>query len=315
MGYDPNFINGFEVPLPVPSTRVLASAYDGGFIHHTRHSLLFNKERGLASVTAHNIDGSTLPDGQHTSRNFEFDPKIEESLQIGNEQGYKDDPDYFQRGHLARRKSLSWGTTQAEIEDAKNAERESDFYSNIAPQERRMHLAWGNVEDWMLELSESTSTERRACVFQGPVFTQEDPEVTITAGFDAIKVPAGYWKIMAIRKGSDLRAAGLLIWQCDYAAPDPLKFSPALEQVRLTTIEVLSGLSFPTLRNSDAMIFAIEEERLAEFTTTSRREPTDFIGRVRDTAMISIPNWTRSVFTSPPKPRPTAINGPQDIII
>ncbi|WP_169054463.1 DNA/RNA non-specific endonuclease [Nitratireductor sp. XY-223] len=216
---------------------------------------------------------------------------------------------------MARRKSLSWGATPEEIEDAKKAERESDFYSNIAPQERRMHVAWGNVEDWMLELSESTSTERRACVFQGPVFTEEDPEVTITDGYDPIKVPAGYWKIMAIRRGSKLRAAGFLIWQSDYANPDPLKFSPVLEQVRLTTIEVLSGLSFPTLRNSDAIIYAIEEGRLAEITTMARREPTDFLGRMRDTAMISIPNWTKSVFTSPQKPRPTAINGPQDIII
>lgn len=315
MGYDPDFISGFEVPLPVPSERVLLTTFERGFIHHTRHSILFNKNRGLASMTAHNIDGRSLPDEQHTSRDFDFDPKIDANLQIGNEQGYKDTPDYYQRGHLARRKSLSWGRTSGEIEDAKRAERESDYYSNIAPQERRMHVAWGKVEDWMLELSEAPSNERRSCVFQGPVFTEEDPEVTITEGYDPVKIPAGFWKVMAIRRGDKLRAAGFLIWQSDYASPEPLSFSPVLEQVRLTTIEVLSGLSFPELRNADAMIFAAEQDQLLSVRPSPRREPSDIFGRMRDTATKSIPNWTHSVFSSGGRPRSTAIQGPQDVII
>ena len=315
MGYDPNFIEGFAVPLPKPSQRVLAASFRSEFIHHTRHSLLFNRERGFAFVTAHNIDGTTLPGAQYTNRDFEFDPEIDEELQVGNKQGYADRPDHYQRGHLTRRASMSWGQSADEIEAARRSELESDYYSNIAPQERRMHVAWGRVEDWMLDLTESGSTARRACVFQGPVFTEEDPEVTITDGFDAVQIPAGYWKIMAIRRDGALRAAGFLIWQRDYATPEPLSFAPVLEQVRLTTIEVLTGLAFPDLRNADAMIFAIERERLAELQTVSRSAPTDALGRIRDTAMVTIPNWTKSLFRTAPTRKPNIVSGPQDIII
>lgn len=298
MGYDKHFIDGFDVPLPLPSPRVLNDAVGSDFVHHTRHSLLFSEARGLAYVTAHNIDGTTLPEGQRTSRKFDWDPKIHQDLQIGNEQGYKDDPDHYQRGHLARRASLSWGDSPSEIEQAKLAERESDYYTNIAPQERRMHVAWGKVEDWMLDLSVSEQNTKRACVFQGPVFTEEDPEVQITEGFDPVKIPAGYWKIVAIARGADLRAACFLIWQSDYATPGPLEFDPVLEQVRLTTIEVLSGLRFPNLRSADAMIFAAHERLSAETPRDRRRRAPSASGRMRDFPMRSL-----------------TISGPEDIII
>ena len=35
----------------------------------------------------------------------------------------------------------------------------------------------------------------------------------------------------------------------------PLPFAPVLEQVRLTTIEVLTGLTFPELRSFDPLLF------------------------------------------------------------
>ena len=237
------------------------------------------------------------------------------SIQIGNDRGYKDNPHYYQRGHLARRKSLSWGTSAEAISDAKLAERESDYYTNIAPQERRMHVAWGKVEDWMLELSEAPSMERRACVFQGPVFTYEDPEVIVTEGYEPVKIPAGYWKIMALRRGEDLRAAGFLIWQRDYATPEPLKFAPVLEQVRLTTIEVLTGLSFRSLRGADAMIFSTEQRRLERLTTLQRNENPTVFGRARNFAMTTVPAWAKSVLSARKPNNSPIIEGPEDIMI
>ena len=37
-----------------------------------------------------------------------------------------------------------------------------------------------------------------------------------------------------------MRSAGFLVWQRDYDSEEPLPFEPVLEQVRLTTIEVLT---------------------------------------------------------------------------
>jgi endonuclease G, mitochondrial len=46
-----------------------------------------------------------------------------------------------------------------------------------------------------------------------------------------------------------------LSWQRDYDSEKPLPFAPVLEQVRLTTIEVLTGLTFPALRAFDPLLF------------------------------------------------------------
>ena len=254
MPYDPNFISGAHIALPKLSDRVTASAFDGGdFVDHSRFSLAFNAERGFALVTAHNIDGSAILDQQQSSRSFKKDPRITpKSIQVGNDRGYKHNP--WDRGHMVRRKSMSWGNKA----EAATAERESDFYSNICPQHGNLHDdAWGKIEDWMLERAESNQA---ACVFTGPVFTADDPEITNLPGQLPIQIPAGFWKIISIRNSGQLRCAAFLVWQRDYDDPNPLPFSPVLEQVRITTIEVLTGLSFPDLRKFDPLLFDASQD-------------------------------------------------------
>ena len=48
MPYDPEYIAGHVIPLPTPTDRVTALAFEGDYIHHSRHLLLFNQERGMA---------------------------------------------------------------------------------------------------------------------------------------------------------------------------------------------------------------------------------------------------------------------------
>ncbi len=257
MPYDPEFIAGHIIPLPTPIDRVIALAFEGDYIHHSRHSLLFNKERGFAFVAAHNIDGATLSSAQFTKRNLKEDPKIQPaSLQVDNNRGYRQShngvfgPNPWDRGHLARRKSLSWGNEA----EAAIAERESDFWSNIAPQHENLHDdAWGKIEDWMLEHVESNS--RRACVFTGPVFTEDDPKHKNGPNEVPIRIPAGFWKVITVELNGAMRSAGFLVWQRDYDSEEPLPFAPVLEQVRLTTLEVLTGLTFPALRRFDPLLF------------------------------------------------------------
>ncbi len=257
MPYDPEFIAGHVIPLPNAIDRVMALAFAGDYIHHSRHSLLFNAERGFAFVSAHNIDGSTLPSAQFTTRSFKNDPKIQPtSLQVDRNRGYRESeehgfgPNPWDQGHLARRKSLSWGNE----EDARIAERESDMWSNIAPQHENLHDdAWGKIEDWMLEHVENGG--HRACVFTGPVFTEGDPEHKNGPEEDPIRIPAGFWKVITVELNGAMRSAGFLVWQRDYDSEEPLPFAPVLEQVRLTTIEVLTGLTFPALRRFDPLLF------------------------------------------------------------
>lgn len=273
MPYDPDFIAGQTIPLPVANERVIQSAFDGGYIHHLRHSVLFNQDRGFAFVSANNVDGSTIPGSQYTDRNFRNDPLVlPRRLQVDNDRGYRESatnnlgPNPWDRGHLARRKGMSWG---AEAE-ARIAERESDFWTNIAPQHENLHDdPWGSIEDWILERIQGRGGQR-ACIFTGPVFTEDDPAHQNGPDEEPFRIPAGFWKVISVQMDGAMRSAGFLVWQRDYDSDVPLPFAPVLEQVRLTTIEVLTGLTFPALRRFDPLLFDRQERALTPVVGRAR---------------------------------------------
>ncbi|MEM1125212.1 MAG: DNA/RNA non-specific endonuclease [Bacteroidota bacterium] len=317
MPYNPEFIADRVIPLPTPNNRVSASAFQGDYIHHSRHSLLFNQERGFAFVSAHNIDGGTLSSVQFTKRGFTYDPKIQPvSFQVDYDRGYRQSkdgvfgPNPWDRGHLARRKSLSWG----DVAEASVAERESDLWSNIAPQHENLHdHAWGKIEDWMLERVERGA--QRACVFTGPVFTEDDPEHRNGPDEVPIRIPAGFWKVMTVELDEVMRSASFLVWQRDYDSVEPLPFAPVLEQVRLTTIEVLTGLTFPALRLFDPLLF----DRQGRRRETSISRAHDMLRRMRirpfEAARDTFPELDEDLLLEVTSPGTAAITSMQDIVL
>jgi endonuclease G len=297
--YDPDFIPGQTIPLPAPSPRVVQECFAGGApVDHTHFSLIFNQVRGFAHTVAHNIDGADTVHVKRSNR-FRFDTDIPNDLQVDNERGYKGDlepeDNPWDRGHLARRVSLLWG----DPDEAFQAEHESFFYSNIAPQHGGLHdNPWGAIEDFMLELADENNL--RACVFTGPVFTAEDPEIENMPGELPIRIPAGFWKIMAIQAAEELQAAGFLVWQRDFDGSVPLAFDPILEQVRITTIEYLTGLSFGQLREADPLRFG--EESAADAPAI-------------EGAVAAAPAAPRPVARLGVSPRPSRIISANDIVM
>ncbi|MDA7980485.1 MAG: DNA/RNA non-specific endonuclease, partial [Pirellulales bacterium] len=256
MPYDPEFITGHEVALPKLLPSLQSVAFNGGnSIGHTRFSVVFHQRRGFAIYTAHNIDGETIIDEEVIPRRdrFRFDPHVARHLQVDNDRGYRGEHNLWDRGHLVRRRSLHWGP-QGEAEEADS---ESYFWTNIAPQHSRLHdTAWGMIEDWIFEATDRSDSS--ACVFTGPVYTEADPERINAPGELPIRIPAGYWKIIAIVHRQQMTAAGFLVWQRDYDRDEPLEFDPILEQVRVTTLEFLTGLSFLSLRQADLLRFGAQ---------------------------------------------------------
>jgi endonuclease G len=281
MGFDPDFIQGREIPLPTLGERVKETAFnDGASIDHARFSIVFNTARGFAVYAAHNIDGAAvIPEGEIPRRDrFRLDPDVPSAQQVDNDRGYVNNP--WDRGHLVRRHSLHWrDRAEAELADS-----ESFFWTNITPQHENLHdTAWGSIEDWMLEFADDN--DKQASIFTGPVLTPDDPEHQNKPGEAPIKIPAGFWKILAIKHGGDLRAAGFLVWQRDFDKPTPVAFDPLLEQVRLTTIEYLTGLSFGDLRDADPLRFGVQfadfAARRGLLSGTARRRAS-VITRPRD---------------------------------
>ena len=258
MPYDPNFIPGQEVSLPTLTNSVQSVAFNGGIpVSHTRFSIVFNQQRGFAIYTAHNIDGATIiPEGEIPRNDrFRLDPDIPRHLQVDNDRGYLKNP--WDRGHLVRRRSLHWD----DIAQAQEADSQSFFWTNIAPQHENLHdTAWGSIEDWIFDVSDDA--DRKSCVFTGPVFTATDPEHVNQVGEIPIRIPSGFWKIIALKNHNELVAAAFLVWQRDFDRPEPVEFDPILEQVRVTTLEFLTGLSFVGLRDADPLRFGAQLDRI-----------------------------------------------------
>lgn len=317
MPYDPNFMTGHTIPLPTPNSRVLQSTFSGQFIHHLRHSLLFNQDRGFAFVSANNVDGANMPSSQYTSRSFKRDPQIQPFvLQVDGDRGYRESathgfgPNPWDRGHLARRKSMSWGAEA----DARIAERESDMWSNIVPQHENLHDdAWGNIEDWMLERVQGQ--DERACVFTGPVFTADDPVHRNGANEIAINIPAGFWKVITVELSGAMRSAGFLVWQRDYDSDQPLPFSPVLEQVRLTTIEMLTGLTFPALRAFDPLLFHTTQTASAMTTSHARAIVRERLLSGSDGAEVVLDEFGEDVISRATRQGTASITNGRDIVL
>ncbi len=96
-------------------------------IPYTHFSLALSKSRRFARWVAWNIDGGTLKKISRNGIPFIKDPRIPADFQSGDElySGNRLD-----RGHLARRADLVWGT----LSEAKSANIDSFFFTNITPQ-------------------------------------------------------------------------------------------------------------------------------------------------------------------------------------
>lgn len=269
MPYNPKFIDGYEIPLPTLSEKLKKQAYRGGMpIEHTRFSIIFHEIRDLAICTAHNIDGGDLNDAKREG-SFKFDPFLPREIQIDTNRGYSagqwNNP--WDRGHLVRVASLKWG----DLDEAEQAIKESFYFSNIAPQHENLHdKPWGEIEDWMLGYA--LGEKKKASVFTGPIFTEDDAKIYNNEREKGVFIPAGFWKVMVILTQQGLTAAGFMFWQRDYDSIEPLEFSPTLEQVRITTIEFLTNLRFSEeVRKADPLLFNSTTKKRSRSATVVKK--------------------------------------------
>jgi endonuclease G, mitochondrial len=259
-GYDPEFLGTgpAAVPLPTLSEKMAEQAginsqatSDPRYVLPYHHfSVIMNRDRRLAFLTAVNIDGATAFRLPRESDRWFLDPRLPEEEQTG-EDAYTDNP--LDRGHLVRRLDPAWGST---TEAAKAANDDTYHFTNCTPQHEDFNQnqsTWAGLEDYILENADNR--DFRASVFTGPVFAQDDEE------FQGVQLPRQYWKVaVMVKEGGDLSATGYLLSQeelirgLELAAPEEFSYG-AYEtfQVPVRRIEELTGLSFGTLADADPL--------------------------------------------------------------
>jgi endonuclease G, mitochondrial len=224
-GYDPGFLGmGLDVALPRADGRRLMPTVLTPTLRYHHFSLRLHKHRRLASFTAVNMEGAAAyPRTGRGDDSWQLDPRAPDSQ--------TQQPEFrrpFQRGHLVMRLDPLWGDTRM----AELAEADTFHWSNCAPMHSRLNGTWWHsVERHVLETADVT--ERRLCVFAGPVLHPRDPVLR------GVRVPLAYWKVLAWRPRGALgvRSMGFVVRQ-DAEVRDALE--PA-EQ----TAGVRTALDFP----------------------------------------------------------------------
>lgn len=270
-GYDPAFITGVRLPIPVPTgdvkMQVLAVDGDqGGELKYTHYSIVLNEPKRMALLTATNIDGTSfrkvnratgqVADASEGDRWF-VDPRIAATAVLGQD-FYSGWSDYFDRGHLTRREDTNWGKTDAESERG-NAD--TFHFTNCSPQHFRFNEStqyWQGAERYVLENGTLQDGDaNRLCVYQGPIFDDRRDRMA-----DDVQIPSRFFKLIVWR-GHDgqLKSVGLIVDQSALLDESRVKFGPPhdvarvnIQQFRVAVNEIErdTGLDFGNdIRDAD----------------------------------------------------------------
>lgn len=269
-GFDPDFL-AQAVDMPRLSNTNFNDAFKlngAPVIHYTHFSLSLSRSRRFPFWVAWNIDGGRLRRFSRRGLTFDFDPRIPEDVQVGD-QLYAGNR--LDRGHIARRADLVWGGN----DEAQKANRDSFFFTNITPQMDNFNQSgaggiWGKLEDAVFE--EVEVDDIRISVFGGPVLRNDDRV------YRGLKIPREFFKVLVYIDEGQLKAKAFLLTQnLDLLALLDLNQFKVFE-VTLSEVEQRCGLTFPnSLKASDE--FA--ERLLLEPQLVAERKPIETLGEIK----------------------------------
>ncbi|ABD56498.1 DNA/RNA non-specific endonuclease [Jannaschia sp. CCS1] len=254
-GYDADFL-GLAVPMPKPTNPDDLSTLDDSstVLDYVHFSLVMNKRRRLAQISAANVDASParvrpepgrdytrgglngFTSGNDRERWF-TDPRILGQHQLPD-RFFTRDRTAFDKGHIVRRNAIVWGDTYAEVQ---NANGDSFHVTNCSPQVKgfnRSNLGglWGRLENVVLK---EAATER-LCVFAGPILKDDDPVFVGVddVGVAEVRIPRAYWKVIVAESDGALQAFGYLLEQDLSDVDFELQLAPEWQR-RLTPLDKL----------------------------------------------------------------------------
>jgi endonuclease G len=262
-GFDTEFLGrGLSVPWPEfdaaigddfarPSDAIEGREYE---LRYTNFGVLYSTDRRSPRVTAVNLDGKRSIRVKRGEDRWFYDLRIPRDVQLG-QKAYEDQE--IDRGHMVRREDPNWGP------DAQQANDDTFHYTNSALQHSSLNQGktlWQGLENYILD---SARTEGfRACVFTGPVFRDDHPELPPSNA----RVPQEFWKIIAMPlSGGGLHATGYVLSQGDLIrdllerrrrdeATEGFVLGPYRTfQVAIAHIEEVTGMTFPALRDADPL--------------------------------------------------------------
>jgi endonuclease G len=262
-GFDPKFL-GLSTPLPTVTTKsIVAKMKKGGTIIPYEHfSVVIHKDRRLAIFTASNVDGSDkarMPEkdkvysresltglGKNDIEKWVADSRLDDAFTLPDK-FYSEDNKAFDKGHIARRDDVCWGTSFAQVQRANG---DTFHTTNCSPQranfnQSRLKGIWGNLENFILKQAKVETY----CLFAGPVLADDDP---IFAGKDNtgkinVRIPRDFWKVVCAVKNGKLQVFAFVLEQ-------DLAGIPMEEEFQLTPEWVIHSRSLKDLEKKIKLI-------------------------------------------------------------
>jgi endonuclease G len=190
-GYDPAFLSGWEIPLPLAfgpaadDMRKLRRGGSGVELKYRNFSVVMSKSHRLPMTTAANINGSQAQDIHRENITWSFDGRLDKEDQWGDAV-YDDNP--LDRGHMVRRLDPVWGPNDL----AEQANVDTFHFTNSCPQMKGVNRkTWLGLEEYILQ--HAKTDDMRVNVYTGPFFSDHD--LTFTGG---ARIPLALWKVVAI---------------------------------------------------------------------------------------------------------------------
>lgn len=230
-----------------------------GELRYENFSVILNKARRFALLTATNIDGeSYVKIDRKTGKRAEppaegetwySDSRVSASYVVVQD-FYTEWSHLFDRGHLTRREDPNWG------DNAERANRDTFHFTNCTPQHWKFNQSksfWQGIERYVLEKGIlATSRKNPLTVLQGPVFDENDEWA------DEVQVPSAFWKIVVWKGKGGLKAVALLANQTKLLnivrGSEPLSDGDSDVQhfqISIATVEKRTGLDLASIRKYD----------------------------------------------------------------
>jgi endonuclease G, mitochondrial len=183
-----HFVYGYPAGTPESSDLIIRGGY----------ALSSNDRTKFADWVAYRVEPGKARGGAR--RRWWPDPWLEkdETLEPGDYRGAHSRLG-VDRGHMAPLGSMRGAASR----------RESSYLSNIMPQDSGLNRGpWKEMEERERKLARSGSD---VYVMAGPLYERSMPP--LPGADEAHRVPSGFWKIIAVRHGRGLRAAGFIFDQ------------------------------------------------------------------------------------------------------
>ncbi|MFN6994137.1 MAG: DNA/RNA non-specific endonuclease [Aquincola tertiaricarbonis] len=267
-GYDRDFLGRAIVPptFTAARRRDLAVLEGDAELRYCHFSVWLSRQRKYALCVAWNIDGASFKRLKRTG--FQVDRRGDLPAHQLTDAIYRMNP--LDRGHIARRADLCWGP----MEEARQANRDSFFYTNIVPQHEAFNQSgntaddpegglWGRLENTLFDSENPRAL--KLTLMAGPVFGAQDRRFEQNG--EQCLLPDEFWKVVAYvdEASGALRAYAFLLTQKHLLGPlaEGLDLAPWVwARIGLADLGERTGLRFPKVLLEHEQPFAAVESVL-----------------------------------------------------